>query len=456
MAYKVWVCGCQAPAPAENGFASSIHLSNNDFVMSVSTSEVGQAWHEVQRLVPDELIAPNGLAPGSGLSRITQSGLVALPPRLRGHLEIPGVAFTIPEQEFSARFTEGGILLESHPEHSWPKILIDLLPEGDVKNFAIGPSDNTVRGELLRTRVVFFMGAAKTWFFHLNDSILQGQRKTEHRSETDETELLYRAKIYRKLTYLEEYFDLRFLLPATISSEEVQRIETIFRGITEGEFRGRATAMSFKLLPSMIDLSKPPFSGIGEFSYEVEAPVKLFDQQVPAGRITVHLEKTELASPRVAEHIRKGSTEPIEVRFEVLDNQVVYRFEDYVRQSRQNLRQQLDQFKQGIALEEPQELVDLVDEPLQSDVSKLEASQIAMGWTFYSNLPDRYCPQDPEIDQSTGHWRVPIWLVYANGEGGHVGDLLIHKKTAVILSHTSIEELRSKAMALAETMLHAG
>jgi hypothetical protein len=98
----------------------------------------------------------------------------------------------------------------------------------------------------------------------------------------------------------------------------------------------------------------------------------------------------------------------------------------------------------------------LVDEPLQSDVSGLEAGQIAMGWTFYSNLPDRYCPQEPEIDQSTGHWRVPIWLVYANGEGGRVGDLLVHKKTGVILSHTSIEELRSKALALAETMLHAG
>jgi hypothetical protein len=425
------------------------------FLMSVSTSEIGQAWHKVQRLVPDALIAANGLAPVPGLSRTTQSGLIALPARLRGHLEIPGDAFTIPDQEFSARSTEAGILVESHPERSWPTIRIELLPQGAVKNFAIGASDNTVRGELLRTRVVFSMGAAETWLFRLNDLVVQAKRKAKHRSEPDETELLYRAKMYRKLKYFEEFFGLRFSLPETISGDEVQRIETVFRGITEGEFRGRANAMLFKLLPSMIDLSKPPFSGIGEFTYEVGAPVKLFDQHVPVGRFTVYLEKAELANPRAVEPVRKGSREPIEVRFEVLDNQVVYRFEDYVRQPRQHLRQRLDQFKQGLALEEPRQLVDLVDEHIQADVSKREATQIAVGWQFYSHLPDRYCPQEPEIDDSTGHWRVPIWLVYASGEGGSVGEVIVDKETGEIVRHTPIDELRCKGLALAEKILNA-
>lgn len=438
----------------KNGVASRIHLSNNDFVMSVSTSEIGQAWHRVQRLLPDAVIVANGLASASGLSRITQSGLVALTPSLRGHLEIPGDAFTIPDQEFSVRSTKGGILVESHPERSWPTIRFELLPQGAVKNFAIGASDNTVKAELLRTRVVFSLRSAETWLVRLNHVVVQIKRNTKHRSASDEAELLYRAKIYRKLTYFEEFFDRRFLLPATISSDEVQRIETVFRGITEGEFRGRANAMLFKLLPSMIDLSKPPFSGIGEFTYKVGA-VELFDQHVPVGRFTVHLEKAELANPRAVEAVRKGSREPIEVRFEVLDNQVVYRFADYVRQPRQHLRQRLDQFKQELALEEPQQLVNLVDEHIQADVSRREATQIAVGWQFYSHLPDRYCPQEPELDDSTGHWRVPIWLVYATGEGGSVGEVIVDKKTGEIVRHTPIDELRCKGLGLAEKILNA-
>jgi hypothetical protein len=143
------------------------------------------------------------------------------------------------------------------------------------------------------------------------------------------------------------------------------------------------------------------------------------------------------------------------VRFEVLDNQITHRFERYANLSRNQRTRELEQFKRELALEEPKELVDLVDEPLQGDVSEFEAGQIAMGWTFYTNLPDRYCPQKPEIDQSTGHWRVPIYLVYSNGEGGPVGEIVIDEKTGVIVSHTPIDELRSRGRALAEHILHA-
>lgn len=437
-----------------NGVASKIHLSNNDFVMRVSTSEIGQAWRPVPRRVPDKLIAGNGLAPASGLSATTQSSLVALPARLRGHLEIPGSAFTIPDQDFSARSTEAGVLLESRPESSWPKFFIELLPLGRVNKVEVAASDNTVRGELLRTRVVFSMAAADTWFLKLPGGVTVRGR-TKHRSAANETELLYRVKIYRKLAYLEEFFGLHFLVPNTISGDEVQRIETVFRGITEGQFRGRANAILFNLLPSMIDLSKPPFSGIGEFTYEVGAPVKLFDQHVPVGRFTVHLEKAELANPRAVEPVRKGSREPIDVRFEVLDNQVLYRFEAFATHPRQQLSERLDQFKQELALEEPRQLVDLIDEHIQNDVSKREATQIAVGWQFYSHLPDRYCPQEPEIDDTTGHWRVPIWLLYANGEGGPVGEVIVDKKTGEIVRHTPFDELRREALALAENILNA-
>jgi hypothetical protein len=431
-----------------------MHLSNNDFVMSVSTYESQHAWPEVQNFLADALIGVDAPPLASDLSRNT------LPATLNVRLEIPGGDFTIPEQGFSARPTEAGIVFESYPEPPWPKMLIELqsrLTQSEVKRLLVLASDDTVNAELLRTRVVFAIAMAAEWFLYIDHHHLGAKVEHQHGpyTEANEKQIRYKAKIFRKLKYIEECFGLRFSIPKTISGHEVQQIETIFRGITEGEFRGRANAMSFKLLPSMIHLSKPPFSGVGEFSYEVEAPVELFGQNIPVGRFTVHLEKSELANPRVVEHIRKGSRAPIEVRFEVLDNQVVYRFEDYVRQPRRHRRQLLDQFKLELALEEPRQLVDLVDEPIQDDVSSREATQIAVGWTFYSHLPDRYCPQEPEIDDTTGHWRVPIWLVYASGKGGPVGEVIIDKKTGEIVRHTPINKLRRKGLALAEKILDA-
>jgi len=275
-------------------------------------------------------------------------------------------------------------------------------------------------------------------------------------SESGEERLLYGAKLYRKLKYIERVFNVKFLLPCEISSEEVKHVEIVFRGITEGAFSTREPRATFLISAEHINLSEPPFLAPGQFDASIGEEIELFDQQLKVGPITIHIDRAELANPRVIEKIQKGSEEPVAVRFEILDNQVSFRFEDYTKKSREALIEPLERFKQELALEEPQELVALVSDPLAKDVSSDEATQIAVGWTFYNRLPDRFCPQDPEIDRSTGNWSVPIWLVYADGEGGPVGDLLIHKKSGVILSHTPMEEIRSKAMALADTILHAG
>ena len=115
----------------------------------------------------------------------------------------------------------------------------------------------------------------------------------------------------------------------------------------------------------------------------------------------------------------------------------------------------LNRFKHQLSRYEPDALVDLIDESLQNDVSSEEASQIAVGWTQYNDLPDRYCPQVPELDAATRYWHVPIYLVHSNGEGGPAGEVVIDEKTGVIVSHTPVDELRSKGRALAEQILHA-
>jgi len=329
-------------------------------------------------------------------------------------------------------------------------------PQDEKLEIGLQSSDETVDGRLLLSRAVFHLVRSGRAVLSLPGIDEPQEVAVSPLSESAEKRLLYGAKLYRKLKYIERVFSVKFSLPGEISSEVVKRVEIVFRGITEGAFSTREPRATFLISPEDINLSEPPYLGPGQFDVSIGEEIELFDRPLKVGPITIHIDKAELANPRIIDEIQKGSEEPVAARFEILDNQMSFRFENYANKSREDLVEPLERFKQELALEEPEELVALVSDPLAKDVSSDEASQIAVGWTFYNRLPDRYCPQEPEVDGSTGHWRVPIWLVYANGEGGPVGDLLIHKKSGVVLSHTPMEELRSKAMALADTILHAG
>ena len=87
------------------------------------------------------------------------------------------------------------------------------------------------------------------------------------------------------------------------------------------------------------------------------------------------------------------------------------------------------------------------------DVNTEEANLIAMGWLQYNYLPDRYCPQEPILDETNKIWRVPIYLVYASGEGGEVGELQIDIKTRKVISHTPIDTIKAKGKILAEKII---
>ncbi|MGA9771509.1 MAG: hypothetical protein WBV94_20925 [Blastocatellia bacterium] len=376
----------------------------------------------------------------------------------QGRLEVQGVP-SIPEQAFTVFLTDRGFNIESQLTDSWPVINIECefdpsLTKFRVINFVLRLANETVDGYLLHTRVILSLDKAGTFSIQAVDfgKILEVSHKLL--SESQEKELRRLAKLIRKLKYIQSVFNIQFSLPEKFSSQEMELADIVFRGITEGQFTTRGSKFTFKNIPaSEIDLTKPPFNGVGAFFHEVEGSSILLYRQLPIGPVSIHLDKAELASPRVVDHI-KGLTSPIDVSFEVLDNKITYRFEKFARKPRSQRMQQLIRFKYQLTQEEPKELVDLVDESLQNDVSSDEALQIAVGWTQYNDLPDRYCPQEPKLN-AAGQWHVPIYLVHTKGEGGPVGELIIDVKTGVIVSHTSIEEIRSKGLALAEQILHA-
>lgn len=413
--------------------------------MSVSTGEIGQTWRGLRILAS----APIADIPSLAQIDVNTSEQASFLSRL----EIPGL-LVFPEQVFTRRYIGGQVYIENQPTDSWPQIQIECSSNLSIKDFALRLADDTVDGWLLHTRVSFSLAKAGEFSILLTDLPHKAQSRFE--IELDKT-FFQLARLSRKLKFIENTFNVNFSLPDIFSSEELRKVEIVFRGITEGEFSMRAPDFTFpSVSPSEIDLTKPPFDGCGSFSREIDNQITLFDKPLPVGSVAVHLSKAVLASLKVVQHIRKGSTQPVDVRFEVLDNQITYRFESYARWPRSQRAARLQRFKDELAREEPQELVDLIDETMQNDVSADEASQIAMGWTQYHDLPDRYCPQEPELDIAAGQWRVPIWLVYTSGEGGPVGEVVIDVKTGIIVSHTPIEELRSKGRTLAEQILHAG
>ena len=438
--------------------------------MSVSTIQTENEWHGMQSpgVVPIEA----ALLPSPAVADVvSQWAEVVDYLQFPGRLTIPNAPFAIPEQSFAAVFTERGASFENAPADSWPKVIVSFdtheplgehkvrdfftnLPNRQIKDIIVRPSNYTVDAEVLYTRFMFCLYKAGRCSLTASRGELFGF-SFDPPLETDLRQLLYRAKVYRKLKYIERVFNVGFPLPNNISPDEVRLINIVFRGITEGEFAIRSSSITFRMSPSEIDLRKPPFDQIGEFSRSVGEEVMIFGQRLPTGLVTVMLNKAELASPTVVNEVRKGLTAPIDVRFEVLDNQIVHRFEAYAGRPQRERTELLAQFKYELAQDEPQELVDLIDEPLQGNVSSREASQIGVGWTQYNDLPDRYCPQEPEHDVTAGKWRVPIYLVYANGEGGPVGEVVIDEKTGVIVSHTPVDELRINGRALAEQILHA-
>lgn len=386
-----------------------------------------------------------------------------------GRFEIPGVRATIPEQKLRLTLTEtGGIIVETDPENHYLRFRIELPAThqengSQVREFHLEPSDKTVEGGIVFTRTAFALMNAGNGLLHIpGNGLLHIQGISEPLSfnakalsESEKSRLLYRAKILRKLQYLQNVFEVQFTLPDLISSEEAKLVEIVFRGVTEGEFSTRGADAELLIDPEGVDFDRPPFSSVGQFDASIGDSVILFGQQLGIGPSTLHLMRAELTNPRVFDARQENPKIPISVRFEILDNQMRFRFENYARIAKRDLEKPLEEFRRRLLLEEQPELADSVTDILANDVSSFEANQIAVGWTQYNDLPDRYCPQLPELDAAARQWHVPIYLVYSNGEGGPVGEIVIDEKTGVIVSHTPVDELRSKGRALAEQILHA-
>jgi len=88
-----------------------------------------------------------------------------------------------------------------------------------------------------------------------------------------------------------------------------------------------------------------------------------------------------------------------------------------------------------------------------SNVSADKARKIVNGWLQDNDFPDRYCPQEPALEED--RWRVPIWVTYPRGQGAWVQDAFVNLETGVLTIPVSVEELRKLGKSAAAECLRA-
>jgi hypothetical protein len=377
----------------------------------------------------------------------------------RSKLHVPNSIANFPKQDFTIYRSGNSFIIRNHPVSYWPNIEIKLVAADEhsplqVARFDVRPTGSRTDSEILYTQIVFSIVSAGNFSLSLDHDTAINFELSKF-DPTEERNFLYRAQLFRKLKFIEKVFNCVFHLPENISETDVRYIETVFRGITEGEFTLREDNITFRnYTPTTPDeLNRPPFTGIGSFVRNVGDQIPILNLPLMVGPMSIRLDYAVVTNSRAAESLLVGETLP-QIRFAVLDNQLHYHFEKYASRRPQIRRQKLERFKKELLKVEPPELVNLLDRPLQSDVSAHEARKVVNGWLQYNDFPDRYCSQEPEIDE--GRWRVPIWVTYPRGQGAWVQDAFVDLKTGVVTLPVSVEELHKLGKVAAAECLRAG
>lgn len=313
------------------------------------------------------------------------------------------------------------------------------------------PSNLTTKSELYWTRFQFLYANSHHFEFKTGSKLLF-RLKCEPLQEKEKQSLLHAAKFFRKLRFIEQVFGIsNLLLSSEVSPTDVQMVDHLFRGITEGDFLVRGDSVSLTLENAQnIETLLSNNLGLSVDFRNFELWGRTFD----TGIFHVTVSRPKLSDPRILETLKKAPQGPVPIRVLARDRLIRITFDRYAKKSPAErgarLRQFLDELRRN---GDPEELISLVSEPLAQDVSEIEADRIAMAWVDLNELPYSFCPQKPEYQADRREWVVPIWLYFhVTKEGGPVGELFIDARSGQVTSATSIEEMNQRASAILETL----
>lgn len=364
--------------------------------------------------------------------------------KIRSTILLKGSKFKFPVQDFVVSVSSTKIEMINQSHGNFPKIkFIAGLDSPDV-DIGVGlPDMKTVESQILYTRLLFAINESESIVLS-NQNATPLEIKIGQGFVTNLEEIEYRAKFFRKLRFVEKFFNTRFYLPNVISADEARILEVIYRGLTEGEFLVAAgDSVSIPNFQIQLDtLSKPPFSKYGEFNYKIESEeIALFGKYLPVGKISISIEKSGVANPRALRHLNDGDIIP-QLKLAVFDYQIKHHFEKYADPNRLlKNKQKLNHFKNTLYQEESEFLVSLLDKPL-TEITDRSAVEIIEGLLQFYDFPDRFSVLKPKLEE--GQWRVPIALTYPKHESIWLEDVYVDVKTGKVEINTSFDELLKK------------
>lgn len=379
------------------------------------------------------------------LERKNHSGSLHPFVNFQGQISIAEHLF--PAQKFSLKEKDSFVFIENFPTDSFPKIEIILEKKSvlKVKKFNVQPSDNSVQGEILYTRFVLFIADTKRCSLHFKDIEFEPFNfGFSGIPSQDRKQLLYRAKLHRKLGFIEKVFEkTRFIVPQNIAPNEAQQIEILFKGLTEGEFINPSdsfvTIYNYKVTED--DLQNNFLFSKRKFSLEFNEKFFVLGRFFDVGKIAIKVENASIANPKVIKNVTEN--EVIEVlRLNVYNSQIQYIFEKYKNRERLSKnKQKLERFKDSLAREEPTFLTNLLDEPL-AEVNEKSAVEILEALLQYYDFPDRFSVLKPKLERN--RWRVPIALAYPKYEPILLTNAFIDVRTGKVEMKISFDELLKK------------
>jgi len=355
--------------------------------------------------------------------------------------------FNFSTQRFSLREENDKVFIENYSKAFFPKIEIVLRKENNktiLEEFNLRPLDNSVQSEVFYTRMFLLISK----FHKCSLSFVGVDAPPLNFNFPDlpvasEKQALFSAKLYRKLRFLEKNFNTKFNLPKEISAQETAQIEILFRAVTEGEFfnptGSSITVFNYKIGEE--DLQNISIAQRREFSFEFDEDLLVLGRFFPIGKMRFKLEKASIANPRVLRNHVEEDVLPT-LRLNVFDHQVHHYFEKYSNSERLlKNRRRLEQFKNALRKEEPDFLVNLLDEPL-AEINDKSAIEIVEGLLQYYDFPDRFSILEPSLKKN--QWRVPIALTYPKYEPIWLADAFVDVRTGKVEMKNSFDELLKK------------
>ncbi len=244
------------------------------------------------------------------LERKTHSASLHPFVNFRGQVKVG--EFLLAIQKFSLKEKDRFVFIENFPTNSFPKIEIVLEEKKlvyGIKKFFVRPSDNSVQGEILYTRFLLATAEAKKCSLNFTDIDFMSLNFSFAEIPSEEKKrMLYRAKLFRKLGFIEKVFEkTKFNVPENISSAEAQQIEILFKGLTEGEFTNPSdfvTIYNYKV--SKEDLQENFLFSKREFSVEFNEKFFILGRFFEVGKVVVKVEKASVANPRKIRNVKEN------------------------------------------------------------------------------------------------------------------------------------------------------